>query len=228
MQNQKTKSDLPEIPDEIAGRPQIALTQFAAESINAEEFRGNDDDQPVVSLSNSPVVFAREKMAQKIDELCKAPPGYEPCIGLTAEQQRIIMGKKYPGQPELDPELGDYTPAFICWLFCHHPRDAHVRYYTRLMPSVGRWIMKEFPDFSFKNTVAPIAMDFSQPPVEGRKIDTIESLRAELAALKAAAVKPPEVEDPEMAKLRAEIAEMKNPSPATAAVPTRRPRPPQA
>jgi len=44
-----------------------------------------------------------------------------------------IKSKTYPDAPAMDPAAGDKTPAFVNWLYAHHPEDAAKRYANRIV-----------------------------------------------------------------------------------------------
>ena len=187
-QNQNTKTDVPEIPPEIQNRRPVALTQLAAESDGLDEVCVPDNNSGITRQSRvaRPLQVDMKQVAA-LNELTKAPPGFEPCAAMTASQVHAIMAKTYPGQPTLDPHYGDMTASFIVWLFENHPADAHVRYYTRLMPNLGVWMARTHPKFRYvpgkrqKLVVKPVAVE-SAPPSENEEL---VCLRAENARLKA-------------------------------------------
>jgi hypothetical protein len=120
-------------------------------------------------------------------------------------------------------KTGDLTPEFIVWLYEKHARDAHVRFYTRLMPDVGTWIARNRPDYKYSASVGTvIPADFSILPTEGREIPTLATVSAEKQKLldEIARLKQNQAEYAEMKKLRKELADLK----ASLNPPTRRPR----
>lgn len=56
----------------------------------------------------------------------------DPLKGMTRDQVDAVRSKNYPGQPKMDPMLGDMTPDFQKWLWANHPKDAAIRYYARV------------------------------------------------------------------------------------------------
>lgn len=230
MKDLKIDSSVPEIPPEIEARQRqsIALTPFAAESIGADTYRSDNDSREIAvdPRREAQVLAARRSQIDVLNELAKTPPGYEPCAGLSAAQTQEIMARHYLGAPPMDSFYGDLTPAFVVWMFEDHPRDAHVRYYTRLMPNLGTWMARQHPKFEYTPRVADVVpVDFGQKPTEGREIPTLAGVSAEKQKLmeEITELKKQLVEDAELKKLRAELAELKkamNPE----ATPTRRPR----
>jgi hypothetical protein len=130
------KDDIPEVPPSVAARKPVALTQTAAESLGTKTYRSEQEDAPAVAVvAKAPKGKKPTKVTAKAVVVAKAPKGFkpspEPLKGLTAAQVNEVRARSYPDAPDMDPMLGDQTPAFKAWLLKNHPRDHEIRYYAR-------------------------------------------------------------------------------------------------
>lgn len=147
MSNQLPRSSVPEIPPEIQNRAPIALTHAAAEDGKAKPREGLTDSGKSGKINAGLAAYNAKKKAAVKKGAAKAGPSRqerlaaaiakEPAKGMTAAQIEEIMGKRYDGQPEMDPNLGDRDQRFINWLVDHHIEDAAIRFGYRNITATG-------------------------------------------------------------------------------------------
>jgi hypothetical protein len=138
--SQQQTSVTPEIPPEIQNRRPVALTHAAAEDGSAQPRDGLTDAGKSGRINPGLARYMEQKKAgkkgqtarQKADALFAS----EPLRGMPAAAIEEVRGRTYDGAPEMDGNLGDRTPAFVNWLFKHHPKDAAIRYaYRSIWPT---------------------------------------------------------------------------------------------
>lgn len=112
------------------------------------------DSNGIVSRDGQPVAFYKDgqitylgdgKTFARFIKKTLADAGFAVSGEKPAEQEHVTilaapvepfphhpLNDKYPGSPAIDPAAGDKTPAFVDWLFEHHPDDAAERYVNRI------------------------------------------------------------------------------------------------
>lgn len=214
-----SKEIVPEIPPSVQNRMArgTALTQDAADEIGADEVcvpvaEGGVGEAAAAAARNSGPTRIRLRHQQEqfdarqidaLNDLAKAPPGFEPAAGMPAADVMKIMGMHYPGEPTQDPTFGDRTPEYVVFMFEQHPVHAHIRYLSRMMPDVGRWIAKHHPKFVYKPNPIRVALpgttmqgflhETTVPPIDPPEIAALKARIAELekAAHPLVSVSPP-------------------------------------
>ena len=122
--NTTTKTDEPEIPEEILARKAIPLSPMAAEALGMKPPK-------TMTPAQARMAKARAARGKKKYEVLE-----NPSKGLTAAQIEEIRGRTYKGMPKGDPMLGDMDPKIIEW-FRQNPdaqirKDGAIRYFGRI------------------------------------------------------------------------------------------------
>lgn len=64
-------------------------------------------------------------------EKAPKPPKAAPAAAEQPEEPKTKGGKSIPPPPEMDPGLGDKTPAYVEWMRDHHPEQFAKQYHNR-------------------------------------------------------------------------------------------------
>jgi hypothetical protein len=94
------------------------------------EIQSGDVPQQALAVVKS--LILDEIIKQRVAEQPPAPPeAGEPLIFKSEAPLRAAVLSDIPPAPEMNPMMGDKTPAYMEWLAKYHPEDYAVRYKGR-------------------------------------------------------------------------------------------------
>lgn len=134
----------PVVPPEVAAR--MARTRVAGEDPTAvaSVTVATETQPPFVPVTPVSVPPSPPEPESELDRLRRenaelqrrlsmrhAAPVVPLAVAAPVASDGTMEGYQKEGAPALDPHFGDKTPAFVDWLYAHHPKEAEERYAYR-------------------------------------------------------------------------------------------------